>query len=186
MFFLQGQYLCLPTHIFLSDAWLFVATWWRKNFFRMRLLMYWRWFRKYFLMKTWSGRFFLNVKISQNFIFLFEFFKFLDLVSFEFFEASINLMDLWLLSGINILIREYLWYALTLWIVWPNGIFLENHSTWVFIIDCAPSSHMYWLIDLFAFKRFENVLFILHHRKLNIWNIKFIEIYLIVIVGRYN
>lgn len=54
-------------------------------------------------MKACHWWFFFNVKVPQNFILLFEFFEFLDLISFEFSEACIDLMDLGLLSGEHIL-----------------------------------------------------------------------------------
>lgn len=176
--------MSLSAHIFLSYTGFFMTAWWRNKILRMWLMDWRLWV--YFWMKTYSWRFFLNVKISQNFILLFEFFKFLYLVRFKFFETSIDLMYLGLLSGINILIGEDLWNALLLWIGGAHSIFLENHSTWVLIIDSTPTCHMYWFIDLFALERFKNVLFVLHHRKLNIWNINFIEIYPLLLLSGIN
>lgn len=176
----------LSTHIFLSHTWFFMTTWWWNKFLRMRLMDRWS-LGMHFLMNTYSGRLFLNVKISQDLIFLFKLFEFLNLVSFKFFEASIDLMDLWLLSGINILVWEYLWNTLMWRASRAHGIFLENHSTWVLIIDSAPSSYMNWFINLFTLKRFKNALFVLHHlEKLNIWNINFIEIYLLLLLSGIN
>ena len=140
----------LSTHIFLSHTWFFMTAWWWNKFFRMRLMDRW----SLGMMKVCTGGFFLNVKISQNFIFLFKLFEFLNLVGFKFFETSVDLMNLWLLCGVNILIWEYLWNALMWRACRAHCIFLENHSTWVLIIDSAPSSYMNWFINLFTLKRF--------------------------------
>jgi hypothetical protein len=92
----------------------------------------------HFGMQVGKRWFLFDVQVAQDFVLLLEFLKLFDLVGLELLEPSVDLMDLGLLGGKEILLRHSLLPGIRV----AHCILIEDGATGLFIaliVDGAPT-----------------------------------------------